>query len=292
MEDSSRAKAANREPGARARWRESLYSVIFEAETPAGTAFDAALLIAILLSVFAVMLESVPDIRASHGVALRALEWVLTGLFTVEYVLRLAVVRRPSRYAASFFGIVDLLAILPTYLSVLLPGSQSLVTIRAIRLLRIFRIFKLARFLGQANLLVTALRSSTRKVVVFLGTLVILVVILGSAMYLIEGEAAGFTSIPTSVYWAVVTLTTVGYGDIAPLTPLGKGLAAAVMIMGYSIIAVPTGIVTAELVQTARGASARVCPNCLVAGHESDADFCKRCGGALPHVEKPGPSRT
>lgn len=265
-----------------AHWRRSLYSVIFEAETPAGIAFDAALLVAILASVVVVTLESVPSIRTDHGVVLRGVEWVLTGLFTVEYIVRLAVVRRPMRYARSFFGIVDLLAVLPTYVSLVLPGSQGLATIRALRLLRVFRVFKLARFLGQANILVTALRTSSRKVLVFLGTLLILVLILGSAMYLIEGETSGFTSIPTSIYWAIVTLTTVGYGDIAPITPLGKALAAAAMVMGYSIIAVPTGIVTAELVQAARDTTTRVCLRCLSSGHEGGARFCKDCGYPLP----------
>ena len=268
-----------------ARWRQRLWVVIFEAETPAGRAFDVALLIAILASILAVMLESVPSINSSYGGNLRAFEWLITGLFTVEYGLRLAVARCPGRYARSFFGVVDLLAILPSYVSLFLPGSQSLLTIRGLRLLRIFRVFKLARFLGQANMLVTALRASGRKVVIFLGTVLILVSILGSAMYLIEGEASGFTSIPASVYWAVVTLTTVGYGDLVPVTAIGKTLAAVAMIMGYSIIAVPTGIVTAELIQTARDAPpppVRGCPDCLSSGHDPNSRFCKDCGASLP----------
>lgn len=263
-------------------WRERVYLIIFEAETTAGFAFDAGLLVAIVVSVVAVMLESVPEIRTVHGPALRTIEWILTGLFTLEYVVRLAVVRHPLRYATSFFGVVDLLAVLPTYLSLALPGSQSLITIRALRLLRIFRVFKLARFLGQANVLVTALQSSARKVVVFLGTLLILVLILGSAMYLVEGEQSGFTSIPTAIYWAIVTTTTVGYGDIAPVTTVGKALAATAMILGYSIIAVPTGIVTAEIVESVRQSSNRTCPSCLTTGHERDAEFCRRCGASLP----------
>jgi len=268
-------------------WRARLYVVVFEADTPAGKAFDVALMVAIVAGVVAVMLESVPSIRANHSASLRAAEWALTGLFTAEYLLRIAVVARPTRYMGSFFGIADLLAILPTYMSVVFPGSQSLVTIRALRLLRIFRVFKLGRFLGQANLLLTALRSSARKVIVFLGTILILVLILGSAMYLIEGEAAGFTSIPTSVYWAIVTMTTVGYGDIAPLTPVGKTLAAAAMILGYSIIAVPTGIITAELVQGSRRPNAPICPACLSASHDSDARFCKHCGSGLEAPNAP-----
>ncbi len=268
-----------------AGWRQQLWVVIFEADTPAGRAFDVALLIAILVSIVAVMLESVPSIGSAYGRGLRAFEWLITGLFTVEYVLRLGVARRPVRYARSFFGVVDLLAILPSYVSLVLPGSQSLLTIRGLRLLRIIRIFKLARYLGPANMLITALRSSGRKVVIFFGTVLLLVLVLGSAMYLIEGESSGFTSIPTSVYWAVVTLTTVGYGDLVPVTTVGKALAAAAMIMGYSIIAVPTGIVTAELMQTARDASpsaVRGCPDCLSSGHEPGSRFCKDCGASLP----------
>jgi voltage-gated potassium channel len=265
--------------------------VIFEAETPGGKAFDVALLVAIVVSVLAVMIESVPSISATYGRQLRVLEWFLTGLFTLEYLIRLAVVRTPIRYATSFFGVVDLLAVLPSYLSVVLPGSQSLLTIRALRLLRVFRIFKLARYLGQANLLLTALRSSGRKVVIFLGTVLILVLILGSAMYLIEGGTGGFTSIPASVYWAIVTVTTVGYGDVAPITPLGKTLAAAAMILGYSIIAVPTGIVTAEIMQATRGASTRVCPECLSVGHDTASRFCRDCGNRLHTVEESEPER-
>jgi len=261
--------------------------VIFEADTPAGKTFDVVLLVAILVSVVAVMLESVAEIRDDYGRWLRGAEWLFTILFSIEYAVRLACVRRPLRYATSFFGVVDLLAVLPTYLSIVLPGSQSLLTIRALRLLRVFRVFKLARFLGQANMLTHALRSSRHKVVVFLGTVFVLVVILGSAMYLIEGAAAGFTSIPQSVYWAIVTLTTVGYGDIAPQTPVGKMLAAAAMILGYSIIAVPTGIVTAELVQAEREAvpSTRSCPACLSSGHTRRARYCCDCGEPLPEPD-------
>ena len=261
--------------------------MIFEAETWAGKAFDICLFVAIVLSVLAVMLESVASVQSAHGAALRRLEWALTALFTAEYVIRLSVVGNPFRYARSFFGVVDLLAILPSYMSIIFPGSQSLLTIRALRLLRVFRVFKLARYLGQANMLMTALQSSGRKVVIFLSTVLILVLILGSAMYLIEGGNAGFTSIPESVYWAVVTVTTVGYGDIAPITPLGKTLAAAAMIMGYSIIAVPTGIVTAEIMAATREAPTRVCPDCLAVGHEGGASYCKTCGSALHAAQEP-----
>jgi voltage-gated potassium channel len=267
-----------------ATWREELRVIIFEADTPAGKAFDIGLFIAIMLSVTAVMAESVRWIRQDHGVMLRALEWLFTILFTVEYLLRLVCVPRASAYARSFFGIVDLLAILPSYVSVLFPGAQSLLVIRALRLLRVFRVFKLGRFLGEANVLTTALQGSGHKVSVFLGTVLILVTIIGSAMYLIEGEENGFTNIPISVYWAVVTMTTVGYGDIAPQTVPGRTLAALVMILGYSIIAVPTGIVTSEIIQAARGPvpTTRGCPACMTEGHEVGARYCKDCGAPLP----------
>jgi len=267
----------------RAGWRERVRLVIFEADTPAGKAFDVALLVAILSSVVAVMLESVAAIRARHGLALDVAEWTFTLLFTLEYLLRLICVPVPWRYARSFFGVVDLLAILPTYLSLLLPGAESLLVIRGLRLLRIFRVFKLGRFLGEASMLRRAIADSRHKVTVFLGTIAILVTLLGTAMYLIEGAANGFTSIPVSIYWAVVTMTTVGYGDLAPQTVAGKTLATVVMILGYSIIAVPTGIVTAELVESVsrRRPTTRVCPSCLAEGHDVDARFCKSCGEAL-----------
>ena len=281
-EPSGKHGAGDLVPRTESGWRKRLYVVIFEAETSAGKAFDAALLIMILVSIVVVMLESVASVQMTYGATLRLVEWGLTALFTAEYMIRLAVVGHPARYTRSFFGIVDLLAILPSYLSIIFPGSQSLLTIRALRLLRIFRVFKLVRYLGPANLLMTALQSSGRKVVIFLSTVLILVLILGSMMYLIEGGTDGFTSIPDSVYWAIVTVTTVGYGDIAPITPLGKILAAAAMIMGYSIIAVPTGIVTAEIIQVSRGSSTPVCPDCLSVGHKGDSAYCKDCGSALP----------
>jgi voltage-gated potassium channel len=269
-------------PPAPLSWRERTRVVIFEAETPAGKTFDVALLVVIVLSIVAVMLESVEGIRTLHGPALRVAEWVFTGLFTVEYVLRLACVGKPIRYATSFFGIVDLLAIVPTYLSVLLPGSQSLIVIRSLRLLRIFRIFKLGRFLSEANILLGALRSGSRKVMVFLGSVAVLVVILGSTMYLVEGAENGFTSVPVAMYWAVVTMTTVGYGDVVPQTVAGKLLSSLVMIIGYSIIAIPTGIMTAEIVRAHQPAvTTRQCPECLAEGHSPDARFCKYCGAPL-----------
>jgi len=265
-----------------ARWRGRLHEVIYEAETPAGRAFDVALIWLILLSVVAVLLESVRSVRTEHGALLYTIEWVFTILFTVEYVLRLVGVRRPLAYATSFFGVVDLLAILPTFLSLLVPGSQYLLVIRVLRLLRVFRVFKLAEHLSEADVLYRALRASRRKISVFLLTVLTLVVIIGALLYVVEGEENGFTSIPISIYWAVVTLTTVGYGDISPQTPLGRTLAAAVMIIGYGIIAVPTGIVTVELAQAARkGVTTQACPSCSAQGHDADAAFCKYCGSGL-----------
>ena len=270
-------------PSRRERWRE----IIFEADTPAGRAFDVTLLWAIALSVVAVMLETVAPIREDYGRALYVIEWIFTALFTLEYALRLYTAPRPLAYARSFFGLVDLLAVLPTYVSFFFPGSQSLLTIRALRLLRAFRVLKLAHYLGEANVLVTALQASRRKVTVFLGTVLVLVMILGSAMYLIEGSESGFTSIPRAVYWAIVTLTTVGYGDITPVTVPGQLLASVVMILGYAIIAVPTGIVTAEFmeVQRSRPITTRTCMACLSEGHLPDATYCRDCGELLDPEE-------
>ena len=263
--------------------RRRLRIVIFEADTPAGKAFDIALLCAIVVSVVTVMLESVASIALRNGHALRLAEWIFTLLFTIEYGLRLFCVDQPRRYARSFFGIVDLLAILPSYLSLVIPGSQSLLVIRALRLLRIFRIFKLARFLRESNVLLGALRSGSRKVVVFLGTVLLLVAILGSAMYIIEGEEHGFDNIPLAMYWAVVTMTTVGYGDLTPQTGLGRLLSTLVMIIGYSIIAIPTGIVTSEIIQAGqKPVTTRHCPQCLTEGHEASARYCKDCAAPLP----------
>jgi voltage-gated potassium channel len=262
--------------------RRRLHIIIFEADTPAGKAFDVALLCSVVLSVGAVTLESVNSIAARFGDELRIAEWIFTLLFTVEYALRLYCVEQPRRYARSFFGIVDLLAILPSYLSLVIPGSQSLLVIRALRLLRILRIFKLARFLNEANVLLTALRSGSRKVLVFLGTVLVLVAILGAAMYIIEGEENGFSSIPLSMYWAVVTMTTVGYGDLVPQTVLGRLLSTLVMIIGYSIIAIPTGIVTSEIISAGhKPVTTRHCPSCLTEGHEADAHYCKDCAAPL-----------
>jgi len=264
-------------------WRRTLYVVIFEHGTPAGNRFDLALLILILASVGAVVMESVAGVRLRYGRELLTIEWGFTLLFTVEYVLRLVAVRRPLGYARSFFGIVDLVAVLPTYLSLLVPGAQALLTVRAVRLLRVFRILKLGHFLGEEQVLLRALRASGRKIVIFVGAVLVLVLVLGSVMYLIEGPQTGFTSIPISIYWAIVTMTTVGYGDLAPQTVLGRIVASVIMIIGYGIIAVPTGIVTVEmgLAHRLAGRRSRTCPSCDLGSHDEDATYCKRCGAML-----------
>jgi voltage-gated potassium channel len=265
-----------------AAWRERLHEIIFEADTPAGKAFDVGLLMAIILSVAAVVLESVAEIRARHGLMLRAAEWIFTALFTVEYVLRLISVRRPWRYATSFLGVIDLLAILPGYLSLVVAGTQSLLVIRALRLLRVFRIFKVTRYVGEMTALVTAIRASRAKIIVFLLAVLTIVLIMGAAMYVIEGEESGFDSIPRGMYWAIVTVTTVGYGDIAPQTVLGQIVASLAMVLGYSLIIIPTGIFSMELVHASRGRlTTQSCPECLREGHENDAVHCKFCGARL-----------
>ena len=258
-----------------------LHEIVFEAETRAGRAFDLLLLIAILLSVLVVCLESVPSIGDNYGVELRAAEWVFTALFTIEYLARLYCVTSPLRYATSFFGMVDLVAILPVYLSLVFGTSLSLATIRILRLVRVFRVMKLARFLGEASVLRSALRASVPKIIVFLLTILCIDVIVGSAMYVIEGPEHGFSSIPQSMYWAIVTMTTVGYGDLVPETPLGQTLASGLMLCGYAILAVPTGIVSAEIVRLPRSISTQACPNCSAEGHEPDSKHCRFCGAKL-----------
>jgi len=275
-------KESNQPPQHRSL-RHKLHEVIFEADTPAGKTFDVLLLLFIGLSVIAVILESVREIdQMFHQVFFYA-EWVLTILFTVEYLLRIYSVRGPWKYISSFYGIVDLLAILPTYLSLLFAGSHYLLTIRALRLLRVFRVFKVARYLEQSQLLLRALQASRQKIIVFLIAVFTLVIIIGTTMYLIEGgQNSGFISIPRSMYWAVVTLTTVGFGDITPVTGLGQFLSAILMIMGYGIIAVPTGIVTAEIAQASvPRVSTQACPSCSLEGHAIDAKYCKYCGAGL-----------
>lgn len=267
-------------------WRDHWYEVIFEADTPAGRAFDIALLVVILVSVIAVMLDSVDHIRAEHRKLLQGIEWVITILFTLEYIARIACSRRPMGYVLSFYGIIDLLAILPTYLMVLQPvlfhGTHQFAIVRSLRLLRAFRIFKLGHMLSEAKVLRQAVWQSRAKIAVFLSVVIIAVVIVGSMMHVIEGPENGFTSIPQSMYWAVVTMTTVGYGDIAPQTVLGKTVAGAMMILGYSLIIIPTGIVSAELANASnKPTTTRVCPDCFSEGHDSDAVFCKYCGSRL-----------
>lgn len=262
--------------------RESVRRVIFEADTRAGRAFDVGLIVCIALSVVAVMLDSVHSIHATHSRLLYEIEWVFTALFTIEYLLRLWSVDRPVKYALSFYGLVDLLAVIPTYLSLLFPGSQYMLVIRVLRVLPVFRVLKVVQYVSEANLLMQALRDSRRKIAIFLFTVMTLVIILGALMYLIEGEENGYTSIPTSIYWTVVTLTTVGFGDITPQTPLGQTVASLIMIIGYGIIAVPTGIVTVSLTRATEGRLAtRVCPVCVSEGHEHASRFCKNCGAEL-----------
>ena len=264
------------------QWRHALHEIIFEADTPAGKLFDILLIVSIVVSVVLVMLDSVSGIRSVYGRQLYVGEWAFTILFTVEYLLRLLCVRRPLAYATSFFGMVDLLAILPTYLSIIIPGSQYLLVIRLLRVLRIFRVLKLVPYLGEARLLVQALQASRRKIIVFLFTVMILVIIFGSLMYLIEDPDSGFTSIPQSIYWAIVTLTTVGYGDISPQTGLGQFLSSLIMVIGFGMIAVPTGIVTVEMAHSfKRKVSTQACPECSAEGHDADARHCKYCGAKL-----------
>ncbi len=268
--------------------RERVYVVIFEHGTPGGRAFDVALLWAVVFSVLAVVLESVVEIRAEAGAALRVIEWGFTALFSLEYLARIYSARVRRAYVCSFFGIVDLIAVLPTFLSLVVAGAQGLLVVRILRLLRVFRVLKLVNHHGEANALLAALRASLPKITVFVATVLTTVVIIGSAMYVIEGPAHGFSNIPHSMYWAIVTVTTVGYGDIAPETPVGRSLAAALMIMGYGLIAVPTGIVSAEMVRaTTRDGRAPRCHGCDAGDHASDARWCRRCGAALgvDHVD-------
>jgi voltage-gated potassium channel len=256
--------------------------IIFEAHTPAGKAFDVGLIISILVSVAAVLLDSVAALHGAYGSYFFGIEWFFTVLFTLEYMARLWCIQNPRRYARSFYGIVDLLGILPTYVSLLVADTQYLLVIRILRVLRVFRVLRMVRYVGEAELLTQALIASRRKITVFISTVLALVVIFGSFMYLIEGEEHGFTSIPRSIYWAVITLTTVGYGDLTPHTPLGQAMATLVMIMGYGIIAVPTGIVTLELSEAhKRAANTRTCPVCALEGHVHEATYCWRCGAHL-----------
>jgi voltage-gated potassium channel len=262
--------------------KERLHQVIFEADTTAGRAFDVALLIAIGISVIVVVLESVPSIQRAYGFEFLCIEWGVTILFTVELLLRMYCVERPFAYATSFFGIVDILSIVPSFLGLLLPGMHQLSVIRVMRLLRVFRILKVARYVGASELLIESLRASRQKIILFMFAVSSIVVVIGALMHLVEGPESGFTDIPTGMYWAVVTLTTVGFGDITPLTPLGRMVASLVMIMGYGIIAVPTGIFSAEYVRLSReGVSTKACNQCGRSDHLIDALYCRVCGGTL-----------
>lgn len=260
--------------------KEKLYIIIFEADTPGGKAFDVVLLFLIGFSVLFVMLESVPSVNKEIGHWLIKAEWGITILFTIEYILRLWISTKTKKYLFSFYGIIDLLAVFPAYLGLIFPGTHGLSVVRSLRLLRVFRILKLTRYLSESNVLMTALRASKHKISVFLFAVIMLVTVLGSVMYIVESHESGFTSIPQSIYWAIVTLTTVGYGDIAPATVTGKFISSIVMIMGYAIIAVPTGIVSAEMTQlkNKNKASDTQCPHCGKHSKEDDARFCKYCG--------------
>lgn len=268
------------------RWKHKLHEIIYEADTPMGKAFDIGLFIIIIFSVILVMLESVKPFDAKYHDWLLAAEWGVTIFFTLEYIARIISIRKPAKYIFSFYGIIDFLATIPLYISYFFAGTQVLLAVRALRLLRVFRILKLMRFLGEASQLGRALKASKIKIAVFIYAVLILSVIFGTIMYLIEGEDAGFTSIPRSIYWTIVTLTTVGYGDIAPQSDLGQVVAAIIMIMGYGIIAVPTGIVTSEFTKQAKldesvHSNTQVCPHCLEESHIDDAHFCHKCGSLL-----------
>lgn len=269
-------------PGYISRVRQKLHEIIYEADTPAGKLFDIILLFIILFSIVAVMLESVASIKIVYGSQLRTIEWIFTAFFTLEYIARILAVRRPFGYIFSFYGIVDLLATLPLYIALLFPGTGYLISVRAVRLLRIFRILKLTNFVGASNQLVQALSKSRAKIAVFLFSVIVLCIIFGTIMYMIEGPEHGFTSIPTSIYWTIVTLTTVGFGDITPGTTVGKLLSMIIMILGYGIIAVPTGLVTAQFMKEGKvNNNTQSCHNCGRGDHRDDAAHCYNCGAKL-----------
>ena len=261
--------------------RAKLHEIIFEADTKKGKIFDIILLIAILISVFGVILSSVDSIEKDYGNILRFSEWIFTILFTIEYIFRIYCIKKPIKYIFSFMGIIDFLSIIPTYLVFLYPPIHVLVDIRAIRLIRVFRVFKLSRYLRGANIMQIALKSSRPKIIVFLLSVILIVIILGTLMYIVEGQKNGFENIPKSIYWSVVTLTTVGYGDVVPLTTTGKFLASIIMILGYAIIAVPTGIVSAAIAKSASKITTQSCRVCSREGHDLDARHCKFCGASL-----------
>lgn len=264
-------------------WKTKLHKIIYEADTPAGKWFDIALIIAILFSIVLVMLESVESIDSNYHTFLNNSEWAITILFTLEYFARILVIKKPAKYIFSFYGIIDFLATIPKYVSLIFVGTQALIVLRALRLLRVFRILKLSRYLGASINLTTALKASKTKILIFLFSVIVLTIILGTIMYMVEGPRNGFTSIPYSMYWAIVTLTTVGYGDISPNTPLGQFIASIVMILGYGIIAVPTGIVTSAMTRQDLKihTNTQSCPHCLADNHLDNAKYCHKCGQKL-----------
>lgn len=262
-------------------WRGKLYTIIFEADTPAGKGFDVWLILSILASVGVVFLDSVRSIRAEHGLWLYRLEWLFTLLFSIEYILRIVCADRPRQYLLSFYGIVDFLGIVPTYLSLLIPGAQYFLVVRILRVQRIFRVMKLVRYLDELQLFIRVIKASRKKITVFLVMVMMTTILIGSLMYVIEGEENGFTSIPRSIYWAIVTMTTVGYGDISPKTGLGQTLAALLIILGYSIIVVPTGIVSVEMSNPNTLPNPKTCPRCHASDHHARARYCYLCGSRL-----------
>lgn len=277
---------------AKPHWKTKLHDIIYEAETPAGKLFDVILLFSIIASIILVMLESIKSFDQKFHSFLNISEWIITVLFSIEYIARIVTVKKPLKYITSFYGVIDLLSTIPKYISLLFGGIHALAALRALRLLRVFRILKLARYLGASQALTSALKASKAKISVFLFAVIILCIIFGTLMYLIEGEASGFTSIPVSVYWCIVTLTTVGFGDIAPVTPIGQFIAAIIMVLGYGIIAVPTGIVSAEYTNRHKNdkplnpldkvhLNSQSCENCLAENHKDKAEFCYNCGEKL-----------
>ncbi|MCY2687720.1 ion transporter [Salinimicrobium sp. TH3] len=265
-------------------WKKKLHEIIYEADTPAGKAFDIGLLLVIILSIVLVMLESIPGMSEKYYSEFYTAEWIITAVFTVEYILRIVVINRPARYIFSFYGIVDLLSTLPSYLAILGGGHNLLFAVRALRLLRIFRVLKITRYIGESDKLLRALKNSRAKILVFLYAVIIMCVIMGTVMYLVEGPENGYTSIPTGIYWCIVTLTTVGFGDIHPVTPLGQFIASVIMITGYGIIAVPTGIVTSEFSRASASevsVNTQVCPHCNESKHLDKAEYCHNCGNSL-----------
>ncbi|MEE9349467.1 MAG: ion transporter [Flavobacteriaceae bacterium] len=262
-------------------WKSRLHEIIYEADTKEGKLFDVVLLFLILASIILVMLESVNSFNNKYADFLNKAEWVITILFTLEYFARIISINKPSKYIFSFYGVIDFLSTVPKYLAVFFVGTHALVALRALRLLRVFRILKLARFIGASNQFSKALKASRAKILVFLSFVIILCIILGTIMYMVESDESGFTSIPRSVYWAIVTMTTVGYGDIAPITPLGQFIASLIMILGYGIIAVPTGIVSSEMTKSELHINTQSCPNCSTEGHNDNAEFCFDCGEKL-----------